>query len=145
MDRCLIGSGLIVFVGLVGYTAGRVVTLQQFADPPFHLEPDLRPRVPVVQFEGIREGMVTGRISGDARVFWGERMILPDGSGAFRVATDLLVEEVAVRVPEGMHFVASRRGKRYYAVPSPMGERIAPENRLYFPTASDAEAYGFLP
>lgn len=145
MDRFLIGSGLIVLIGLSGYTAGRVVTLRRLADPPFHLEPDLRPRVPVVQIEGMREGMMTGRISGDVRVFWGEKMILPDGSGAFRVAADLLVEEVTVQVPEGMQFVASRKGKKYYPVTSPMGERIAPQNRLYFPTADAAEAYGFLP
>lgn len=145
MDRFLISSGLIIFIGLAGYTAGRVVTLRQFTDPPFHMEPDLRPRIPVVQFEGIQEGVVTGRISGDVRVFWGERMILPDGSGAFRVAGDLLVEEVAVPVPDGMQFVASRKGKKYYPVASPLSERIKPENRLYFPTADAAEAYGFLP
>lgn len=146
MDRLFIGSGLVVLVGLSGYIAGRVLTIQQFADPPFLLEPDLRPRVPVVQVEGIQEGVVMGHISGDVRVFWGEDMIIPDGSGAFRIADDVfLTEEVTVEIPDGMKFVASRKGKKYYSVMSAMGERIKPENRVYFPTAGDAEAYGFLP
>ena len=121
------------------------MTLKQFTDPPFRLEPDLRPRVPVVQVEGIQGGVVMGRIRGDVRVFWGDHMVIPDGSGAFQIAEDLLKEEVVVRVPDGMQFVASRKGKKYYAVTSPMGERIKPENRVYFSTAGDAEAYGFLP
>lgn len=145
MDRFLTFVGLIVLVGLSGYIAGRTVSLQELADPPFRLEPDVRPRVPVVQVEGIQEGVVIGRISGDVRVFWGEHMVIPDGSGAFRIAEDSLMEEMIVRVPDSMQFVASRRGKKYYPVTSPMGERIKPENRVYFPTANDAEASGFLP
>lgn len=146
MDRFFTVGGLIVLVGLSGYIAGRVWTLQQFADPPFRLEPDTRQRIPVVQVEGVREGMIVGRISGDVRVFWGDDMVLPDGSGSFRLRSDiLLTEEVQVQIPEGVRFVASRKGKKYYPVTSAMGERIKPENRVYFPTADDAEASGFLP
>ncbi len=146
MDRLLTFFGLIVLVGLSGYIAGRMVSLEQFADPPFRLEPDLRPHVPVVQVEGMREGVVRGHISGDVRVFWGDQMILPDGSGAFQIAEDvLLTEEMVVKIPDGMQFVASRKGKKYYSVTSALGERIKPANRVYFPTADEAEASGFLP
>lgn len=145
MDRLVIGSGLVVLVGLSGYIAGRMVSQQQRADPPFWLETDTRPRVPVVQVEGREGEMIIGHIRGNVRVFWGDDMILPDGSGAFRIADDALREEVTVLIPDGMKFVASRKGKKYYTVASPMGERIKPENRIYFPTADDAEASGFLP
>lgn len=145
MERLLTFSGLIVLVGLSGYIAGRVVTLRQFADPPFRLEPDTRPHVPVVQVERREKGVIVGHINGDVRVFWGDTMVIPDGSGAFRIAEGPLVEEVTVEVPDGMQFVASHKGKKYYSVTSPMGERIKPENRVYFPTADDAEASGFLP
>lgn len=143
MNRFLTLSGLLVLVGFSGYLAGRLVTLEQASEPPFVLRPDTRPRVPVVEVLGIREGKVTGKMSGEIRFFWGEEMVIPDGSGAFRLAPDLLVEEIAVAVPDGMSFVASKNGKRYYPVGSPMGERIKPENRRYFRMAVEAEEAGF--
>ena len=145
MDRFLTFGGLIVLVGLSAYIAGRMVSLQRFVDPPFQLEPDTRPLVPVVHIGGLDDGKIVGRINGEVRVFWGDTMVIPDGSGAFRIAEDLLVWETAVLVPDGMQFVASRKGKKYYSVTSPMGERIKPENRVYFPTTVEAEASGFLP
>ncbi|MBI4129325.1 hypothetical protein HY464_01380 [Candidatus Peregrinibacteria bacterium] len=145
MDRFLTFGGLIVLVGLSAYIAGRMVSIRQFADPPFWLEPDTRPLVPVVHIEGLDGGKIVGRINGEVRVFWGDVMIIPDGSGAFRIAEDLLVEETTVLVPDGMQFVASRKGKKYYSVTSPISERIKPENRMYFSTNAEAEAAGFLP
>jgi len=146
VDRILTFGGLVVLVGLSGYVAGRMVTIRQFADPPFLLEPDTRPLVPVVHIEGLDDGKIVGRINGEVRVFWGDHMVIPDRSGAFRIAEDVLqTEEVTVEIPDGMRFVASRKGKKYYSVTSAMGERIKPENRVYFTTAGDAEASGFLP
>ncbi len=145
MDRLLTVSGLVVLVGLSAYIAGRMVSFRQFADPPFRLEPDTRPLVPVVHIEGLDGGKIVGRINGEVRVFFGDMMVIPDGSGAFRIAEDLLVEETAILVPDGMQFVASRKGKKYYSVTSPMSERIKPENRVYFSTAAEAEVSGFLP
>lgn len=145
MDRLLFWSGLVVLAGLSGYTVGRVVTLRQWADPPFVMEPDLRPRVPVVRVEGVEDGKIIGHIRGDVRVFWGDEMVIPDGSGAFRLAPDVLEEEIDVAVPAAAHFVASRRGKRYYPVESTMANRLAPAYRVYFSSAEEAEAAGFLP
>lgn len=134
-----------VLAGLSGYTAGRVVTLRQWADPPFVLEPDLRPRIPVVRVEGMEDGKVIGHVRGDVRVFWGEEMVIPDGSGAFRLAPDVLEEEINIAVPVGARFVASRRGKRYYPVASSMASRLAPAYRVYFRSTEEAEEAGFLP
>jgi hypothetical protein len=50
---------------------------------------------------------------------------------------------VTVPVPPGMRFVASKKGKKYHAVDSASGERIAPENRVYFPDAASAERAGY--
>ena len=51
---------------------------------------------------------------------------------------------IEVRVPAGMQFVASRKGKKYYAVDSAGGERIVPKNRVYFETAQEAESAGYV-
>ncbi len=50
---------------------------------------------------------------------------------------------IEVFVPAGMQFVASRKGKKYYAVDSAGGEKLTPENRVYFRTAAEAEAAGY--
>jgi hypothetical protein len=45
---------------------------------------------------------------------------------------------------EGMKFVASKQGKKYYPVGSAQAENLKPENRLYFPDAAAAEAAGYV-
>ena len=145
MERYLTLSGVIILAGLVGYVAGRSVSLEGMRDPPFVLRPDTRPLIPVVEFTGVQEGKVVGRMQGEVRVFWGEEMVIPDKSGAFLVSSDLLTEDVLVTVPFGMHVVSSRKGKYHYPIGSPRAERIVPENRLYFRTAEEAEKAGFLP
>jgi ribosomal protein L9 len=47
-----------------------------------------------------------------------------------------------VVVPEGMKFVASKSGKKYYAVDSAQGKKIKGDNRVYFKDAAEAEAAG---
>jgi hypothetical protein len=46
-------------------------------------------------------------------------------------------------IPDGMKFVASSKGKKYYPVFSASGNRITPKNRLYFRTAKEAEIAGY--
>lgn len=112
---------------------------------PIRLVSDTRPLVPTVVVEGIRNGRLVGIVRGEARLILGDTVIIPNGSGAFGVpATELLVNQVAVSVPVGMRFVASRRGKYYYLVTSSAGARLTPENRVYFPDEASAEAAGYV-
>ena len=60
-------------------------------------------------------------------------------------ATSSAANIVEVHVPVGMKFVASKKGTKYYAVESAGGERIVPQNRVYFATAAEAEAAGYQP
>lgn len=103
-----------------------------------------RPPIPTVSIAGIRDGNIRGSIRGDARLFFGETPVLPDHEGAFAVpAAPFLTDHVTVAVPQGMRFVASRRGTYYYPADSGGGARLSPENRVYFETAEDAEGAGF--
>lgn len=112
---------------------------------PIRMIPDTRTLVPTVVIEGVANGKLTGIVRGGARFVVQGKVVIPDGSGAFAVpATPLLVNQIAVSVPTGMHFVASRRGKYYYPVESSAGSRLSPENRVYFLDAPSAERSGYV-
>lgn len=139
--------GLLLLAALFGYLVGRIVgTKLELSDPPITLRPDERPKVPVIQIHGVRDGAIRGEIQGEVRLFVGEDMVIPDGSGFFAIAPNFLrTEEITVAIPSEMQFVASRRGKYYYPVLSPQAQRLVPENRLYFRGEEEATAAGFLP
>lgn len=111
---------------------------------PLMTVPGTRDGIATVTLEGFRDGLFRGRSSGTIRLFVGDDPveIAPDGSFAMD-HPGFHIEEVTVRVPSGMAFVASKKGKKYYGVTSAGGERIAPNNRVYFPDARSAEAAGY--
>lgn len=101
--------------------------------------------VPVVTLEGIRDNKVVGEMSGDVRLIIGDRVVVPNGSGSFAVEEDdFLVNRITVDIPEGMRFAASKRGKKYYPIDSASAQSLAPQNRVYFRTAEEAEAAGYV-
>lgn len=52
-------------------------------------------------------------------------------------------ESEDISVPKGMAFVASKEGKKYYAVDSAAAKKIKADKRAYFATAEEAEAAGY--
>lgn len=142
-------SSAIPFVGvsglllLTGYLIGRLVTVAALPEPSIALVPDERAPVPVVRLDGVRNGTLEGAVVGDARFFLGDTLILTE-SGAINASVgSFFTNEIAITIPAGMHFVASTKGTYYYAVDSADGEKIVPENRLYFRDAAAAEASGY--
>ncbi len=102
--------------------------------------------VAAVSVEAFRDGALRGTAVGPVRLFFRDEAVAvgPDGTFA-AVVPAFRVEEVSVVVPEGMLFVASKKGKKYHPVDSAAGERIVPENRVYFRDSASAEAAGFTP
>lgn len=99
-----------------------------------------RSSVPVITIERPAAGYLKGRISGEARVLIGQTMQV--NTSEFTIAIPEASQRVKVVVPEGMTLVASKKGTNFYSVFSPAGEKIAPENRVYFRTEADALAAG---
>lgn len=137
--------GALLLACVFGYLAGRVVTCRlDLPQTSMTLTDDMRPPVPTVRIDGVRNGYLEGVIIGEGRLVFGGHPIVTDGSGAFRVpANPILTNAITVTVPEGMRFVASKNGSKYYAVGSSGGAQIAPINRVYFRTAAEAEAAGY--
>ncbi len=136
----------LILACLLGYLIGRIVSIQITVQSaaPMHFTSDTRPTVPVVSIDGVRNGQLEGRMSSGVRLFVGEEYIIPTASGTFYISAEpVLVNRVTVDVPEGMHFVASRRGTRYYSVTSSQGAQITPANRVYFQTREEAKSNGY--
>ncbi|MDD4627976.1 MAG: hypothetical protein PHE68_01115 [Candidatus Peribacteraceae bacterium] len=137
--------GALLLACLLGYLIGRIVTCRlALPQTPIALTEDIRPLVPTIRVDGIRNGYLEGSVVGDGRFVLGGHAVVTDHSGAFRVpAAPLLTNMITVTVPEGMKFVASKNGKKYYAVGSASAAQIAPINRIYFRTAEAAEQAGY--
>jgi len=124
-----------------GYLSGRLITNHE---SQITLQPDSRPLIPTINIEGIRNGLLHGEIIGSARVVFGKKILTQ--SGVFVLdAAHILTNEVSVTVPNGMQFVASKRGKKYYPVFSRAGENLTPANRVYFTTENEAQSAGYIP
>jgi hypothetical protein len=106
---------------------------------------DTRSRMPTVELTGIQDGELSGSLQGDVSLFLRGKQVLSQDDGTFSVPADsFFINYVTAKVPPGMQFVSSKRGKKYYSVSDPSGERIVPANRIYFRSAKEAEAAGYV-
>lgn len=122
-----------------GFLSGKLTTDNR---QPITFQSDQRPPVPTINIEGIRNGLLHGEIIGSARIVFGKKILTQSGVFALDAA-HILTNEVSVTVPNGMQFVASKRGKKYYPVFSRAGENLAPKNRVYFVTEHEAQLAGY--
>lgn len=138
-----------VLLILLGACIGSSVTIAFFsvrsADTVVFDIADVASPVPTVVIAAAAPGRVEGYLTGSGRLLLGDRLVAA-GSGSFSgFMQGSLPVVVDVPVPPGMRFVASRNGKKYYAVDSGMGNRLLPKNRVYFPDRASAEAAGYKP
>ncbi|PIR53021.1 hypothetical protein COU76_03545 [Candidatus Peregrinibacteria bacterium CG10_big_fil_rev_8_21_14_0_10_49_10] len=139
--------GALFLATIFGFLIGRIVHIKRSMEmaPTIQVVDDVRPKQAVVVLEGIRDGKIVGSLEGDVRLWIGENEVLANTGGTISVDPGpLIVNEMSVLVPQGMQFVASKRGKKYYPVLVAAGQSITPENRIYFESAEKAEAMGYI-
>lgn len=129
----------------VGFLIGATVTAwAERSDPVISLTTIESAIVPVVSITGIRDNALHGIALGGVRIVAGDTSLVPDASGSFAITNKaLLTNMITVHLPDGMKFVASKKGKKYYSVTSKSGQNIVPANRVYFRTAEDAVRAGY--
>ncbi len=134
----------IVLVFVLGILLGRIHRITMQVRPPVTIRTDRRPGIPVVRIDGVVDGHLTGVLKGEVRLLLGTAPVVAAASGSFRVpAGSQFRTETGPRVPAGMQFVASKRGKKFYPVMSKSGQNLAAANRIYFKDAAAAQAAGF--
>jgi hypothetical protein len=126
---------------LLGFLLGYIAHALSPTPSAMAVREEIREMIPVITLQRPQAGYLEGSIKGDARVFVGDTVQVNESQ--FRIAIPEASQKVKIVVPEGMNFVASKKGKKYYSVFSPEGEKLAPDNRIYFKTAADAEAKGY--
>ena len=105
---------------------------------------DGRSKYATVHLTEILNGELYGSTVGDVSVFIGHEQVPLGSGGVFQVAAGpLLYNHIEIVVPDGMHFVASKKGSKYYPVLSASAQRLAPQNRVYFESEAQAESAGY--
>ncbi len=138
-------TGLVLMLGY-SFGAYGLKIEEVSAPPPIQiLNRDINKKVPLIHIKEINEGQIVGKVGTGARLVIGETVIVTHTDGSFEVpAEKFLVNIVDVKIPHGVKFVASRKGKKYYEVTSKSAERLAPKNRIYFKNEEDAEKMGYV-
>lgn len=140
--RAMLSSLFLLVVTL--FACATIRSARAASAPVLSIIPDTRPLIPTVIITGIENGELLGTIRGEMRLFLGDKQIVPDGSGSFRVPAGILKTDVhTIAAPEGMQFVASKKGKRFYPVQAKQAQALAPKNRIYFRTQEEAQAAGY--
>ena len=135
---------LVVSLGYALGTFGLVVERTGSPPPLAVLQEDVHRPISIVHIREINNGSITGTVGEGARLMIGDTVITASAETEFRTpAAPFLVDIIDIPIPHGALFVASKRGKNYYPVESSAGSNLAPENRLYFRGAADAEAMGY--
>lgn len=132
----------------LGYSLGTFgLAVERVAAPPPSvtvLTEDVHRGIPLVRVQEINDGEIVGNVGVGARLVIGEEVVTPEDDGSFRMdAKAFLVNIIDVKIPHGVLFVASNRGKNYYPVASSAGQKLTPANRIYFRSAEEAEAMGY--
>ena len=141
----LVGALTSALLLTAGFLFGRIRSMHLYQSrTPVTVTEDREETIPTVHLKGMENGRMTGTVQGTVRVLIGEEAVNLGADGSFSVpAGSFFINYVSVVIPDGMKFVASKNGKKYYSVTSGNGERISPENRVYFRTEGEAEAAGF--
>ena len=140
MQRITLLLAVFCFAMSSGFLSGRLIATRS---TPITFPEDTRPSIPVITIEGVRNGLLYGEITGNARVSIGKEIFTQ--SGMFTLdAAPLLRNEISVVIPAWAGFVASKNGKKYYPVDSASGRNIVPKNRVYFASPEAAETAGYV-
>jgi hypothetical protein len=132
---------------LLGYLAGRLTTKVEaiYNTPPvIELNYDINEKVPFIQIDRIINGILEGHLlEHDVRVVVGEVPVEIKPDRTFQSDVTSITNLIPIAIPPGMNFVSSKKGKKVYSVLSSQGEKIKPENRVYFRTLEEAIALGY--
>lgn len=103
-------------------------------------------KVPTIVLEKTENGILFANITGgDARIIVSDNEEVVTGQGSVEVdITPVLPTLKMIPHPEGMQYVASKRGKYYWPLDGIEAHQIAWANRTFFASSEDAEIAGYI-
>ena len=142
MQKILVHLLLIACIYTIGFLSAHAY--QATIIDPITAYYDVPEQVPTVHLQGIRNGEVFGTVAGRARLVIGNQVLLKHTFTNFSVpAGPLLTHQITIEIPEGMNYIASKRGKKLYPVTSKRVRTIPPQDRLYLATVIEGVEAGF--
>lgn len=98
----------------------------------------------IVSLLSIENGILTGTVEGgEVRVIVNAANAISAENGNFSIdIVEILPMLKSIPAPDGMLFVASKSGKKYYPLDSPSAFGLAVKNRIFFATEEEAKATG---
>ena len=137
--------GGIFFLGIFGgMIAEKLLNSEQKAEDILVFE-KAEETVPILSLETIENGVLHGKVEGgQVRIIQNtkEVQVLLDGTFSFDVE-GILPSLKILPHPKDAQFVASKRGKRYWALDTPQAFLLSKKNRIFFITREEAEKKGF--
>lgn len=112
---------------------------------PIAVVPQNSEKIPLVKFQKIENGVMYGETGEkEVRFIVGKEGVYTSHGGAFDFPlNEILPMMKQIAAPEGMNFVASKRGTRYWPLDAPEAFLLAEKNRVFFATAEEAEKAGY--
>ncbi len=142
----LLASLLILAIGLLsGYSLG-FYRGSQSRFPEIRTVADINPGIATLNINGINQGKLTGTVAGQPlRLISGKDVTEAKAGESIEIAVGLASLQAPQNptIPINALFMASKRGKLYYSIFDSRGLEIAPQNRVYFETADEAEKAGY--
>ena len=113
--------------------------------PPIEVVKADPERIPLIHFERIENGIMYGQTGEmELRFVVGKDAIYPSSDGKFQFpVAEILPMLKQIPSPEGVLFVASKRGKRYWALDAPEAFLLAEKNRIFFASEEEAVSAGY--
>lgn len=143
---------LLSSTGVLLFWAGRLSLQYQLSKqlPPIRVIPEINPKVPVVEIQEIKDATISGKVNTEKiRFKAGDSVAVPGEDKTFQLDIRPLgfvakkQPEDPAKIPEWAKFVASKRGKYFYALDSRSAKNLSVQNRVFFATEEEAMNAGY--
>lgn len=142
----IIATLCILIVGIIIGKYQERILFNQENSKILQLEEDLNLNIPAVKILGLNDGLLVGTISEKAiRLSTENEIASIDKDLNFSLKfNNVLRKDLLFNVPENMNYIASSRGKKFYNIYDSYAEKIAPQNRIFFPTKESVLNAGYI-
>jgi hypothetical protein len=137
-----------IFIGII------LENIREGEQKKFTFYPPLNAQqnIPVLHFETIENGILKGKVEhGQVRIIIPKseiEIISPENNALPHKNFSISLAEILpmlkkIPAPENAQFVASKRGKKFYALDDPRAFLVSAKNRIFFFSKEEAEEKGF--